>query len=87
MVKPWAATEKALHLCRGDNNSGPVPYLAAACLEFHFGRRIGRELFTLPTYIIFYFINLFKILSFMNGPGRLLCQKVPGSIPAHVLSF
>ena len=31
----------------------PDPYLTVACPEFHVVCRLGRELFTLPTYIIF----------------------------------
>ena len=49
-MEPWTAIKKGLPQCGGDTSSCPGPYPTAACPEFHIGCRLGRELFTLPTY-------------------------------------
>jgi len=49
-MDPWGATQKALQERSGDTSSCPAPYPTVACLEFHFGCRLGRELFTVPVF-------------------------------------
>ena len=46
-MEPWARTKKALQYS-GDTSSCLGPYLTAACLEFHIGCRLGRELLPWP---------------------------------------
>ena len=48
---PWAAIKKASQECGGDTSYCPDLYTTAACSEFHIGYRLGRELFTLPSYV------------------------------------
>ena len=42
--------QKGFTQCGGDTSSCLGPYPMAACLKFYIGCRLGRELFTLPTY-------------------------------------
>ena len=46
-MEPWTAMEKALLQCGGDTSSCPGSYPTTACLEFHIGCRLGRELLNL----------------------------------------
>ena len=49
-MEPWTVIKKALPQCSGDTSSCLGRYPTAACPEFPFGCRLGRELFTLPLY-------------------------------------
>jgi hypothetical protein len=51
----WAATRKALsYSCGCDISSCPGTYPTATCPGFRVGCGLGRELFTLPTHVLFF---------------------------------
>ena len=67
----------------------PGSYITAACPEFHINCSLGRELFTLPTYIhvsILIVPALKRLMSYGSLSTKIECKGVKGQLVTIILS-
>ena len=87
-VELWTAIKKTLHQCGGDTSPCLHPYPMAACPEFQFSCRLGREIFTFPAYINYIVINFTKCDRRLNlCKGKYVPMDFDQCIGINILTY